>query len=86
MAQPILSDEIYVVVEIDGLLYLTRGAVLSYREFTQPLGVQRLTDEEWQQQLEKNPRKGEPTWMKRIIVPLNKKPEMNEEFFYSSGC
>ena len=53
---------------------------------TQPLGVQRLTDEEWQQQLEKNPRKGEPTWMKRIIVPLNKKPEMNEEFFYSSGC
>ena len=80
------ADEIYVVVEIDGLLYLTRGAVLSYREFTQPLGVQRLTDEEWQQQLEKNPRKGEPTWMKRIIVPLNKKPEMNEEFFYSSGC
>ena len=80
------ADEIFVVVEIDGLLYLTRGAVLSYREFTQPLGVQRLTDEEWQQQLEKNPRKGEPAWMKRIIVPLNKKPEMNEEFFYSSGC
>ena len=80
------ADEIFVVVEIDGYLYLTRGAVLSYREFTQPLGVQRLTDEEWQQQLEKNPRKGVPDWMKRIIVPLNKKPEMNEEFFYSSGC
>ena len=80
------ADEIFVVVEIDGLLYLTRGAVLSYREFIQPLSEPRLTDEEWQQQLEKNPRKGEPTWMKRIIVPLNKKPEMNEEFFYSSGC
>jgi hypothetical protein len=24
--------------------------------------------------------------MKRIIVPLNKMPEVNEEFFYSSGC
>ena len=80
------ADEIYVVVEIDGLLYLTRGAVLSYREFTQPLGEQRLTDEEWQDQLEKNPRKGVPDWMKRIIVPLNQKPQMNEEFFYSSGC
>jgi hypothetical protein len=80
------ADEIYVVVEIDGLLYLTRGAVLSYREFTHPLGEQRLTDEEWQDQLEKNPRKGVPDWMKRIIVPLNQKPQMNEEFFYSSGC
>ena len=80
------ADEIYVVVEIDGYLYLTRGAVLSYREFTQPLGEQRLTDEEWQQQLEKNPRKGVPEWMNRIIVPLKKMPEANEDYFYSSGC
>ena len=81
-----LADEIYVVVEIDGYLYLTRGAVLSYREFTQPLSAPRLTDEEWQQQLEKNPRKGVPEWMKRIIVPLKKMPEANEDYFYSSGC
>ena len=80
------ADEIYVVVEIGGYLYLTRGAVLSYREFIQPIDEPRLTDEEWQQQLEKNPRKGVPDWMKRIIVPLNKMPEVNEEFFYSSGC
>ena len=80
------ADEIYVVVEIDGCLYLTRGAVLSYREFTQPLGEQRLTDEEWQQQLEKNARKGVPEWMKPLLVPLNKLPEANEEYFYSSGC
>ena len=80
------ADEIYVVVEIDGCLYLTRGAVLSYREFTQPLGEQRLTDEEWQQQLEKNARKGVPEWMKPLFVPLNKLPEANEEYFYSSGC
>ena len=80
------ADEIYVVVEIGGYLYLTRGAVLSYREFIQPIDLPRLTDEEWQKQLEENPRKGVPEWMKRIVVPLNKMPEMNEEFFYSSGC
>jgi len=80
------ADEIYVVVEIDGYLYLTRGAVLSYREFIQSIDEPRLTDEEWQEQLEKNPRKGVPEWMKRIIVPLKKEPEPNEEFFYSTGC
>ncbi|MBR1503519.1 MAG: DUF3160 domain-containing protein [Prevotella sp.] len=80
------ADEIYVVVEIDGYLYLTRGAVLSYREFIQPIDEPRLTDEEWQEQLGKNPRKGVPEWMKRIIVPLKKEPKVNEEFFYSSGC
>ena len=80
------ADEIYVVVELDGCLYLTRGAVLSYREFTQPIGQPRLTDEEWQQQLEKNPRKGVPEWINRIIVPLKQQPVVNEEFFYSSGC
>ncbi|MBR4730868.1 MAG: DUF3160 domain-containing protein [Prevotella sp.] len=80
------ADEIYVVVEIGGYLYLTRGAVLSYREFIQPIDLPRLTDEEWQEQLEKNPRKGVPDWMKRIIVPLNNMPEVNEEFFYSTGC
>ena len=80
------ADEIYVVVEIGGYLYLTRGSVLSYREFIQPIDQPRLTDEEWQQQLESNPRKGVPEWMKRIIVPLNKMPEPNEEVFYSSGC
>ena len=80
------ADEIYVVVEIDGCLYLTRGAVFSYREFIQPVDQPRLTDEEWHEQLEKNPRKGVPDWMKSIIVPLKQQPEVNEEFFYSTGC
>ena len=80
------ADEIYVIVEIDGCLYLTRGAVLSYREFIQPIDMQRLTDEEWQQQLEKNARKGVPEWMNPLFVPLNKLPQANEEYFYSSGC
>ena len=80
------ADEIFVVVEMGGYLYLTRGAVLSYREFIQPIDQPRLTDEEWQEQLEKNPRKGVPEWMKSITVPLNKMPKPNEEVFYSSGC
>jgi len=80
------ADEIYVVVEIGRYLYLTRGAVLSYREFKQPIDEPRLTDEEWQEKLKENPRKGVPEWMKSIIVPLNKEPEVNEEYFYSSGC
>lgn len=37
-------DEIYVVVPVEGKLYLTRGAVYSYYEFT---NNKRLTDEEW---------------------------------------
>jgi hypothetical protein len=80
------ADEIYVVVEIGDYLYLTRGAVLSYREFVQPIDQPRLTDEEWQKQLESNPRKGVPEWMKTILLPLKKMPEPNEEVFYSSGC
>ena len=80
------ADEIYVVVEIGGYLYLTRGGVLSYREFIQPIDQPRLTDEEWQEELKKNARKGVPDWMKSILVPLNKLPEADEEVFYSSGC
>jgi len=80
------ADEIYVVVEIEGMLYITRGAVLSYREFDRPIDEQRLTDEEWQEYLKSHPRSGVPQWMEEIIVPLDTVPEPNEEFFYSSGC
>ena len=80
------ADEIYVVVELEGMLYLTRGAVLSYREFDRPLDQQRLTDEEWQEYLKSHPRSGVPQWMEEIIVPLDVTPEPDEEFFYSSGC
>jgi hypothetical protein len=80
------ADEIYVVVEIEGMLYLMRGAVLSYREFDRPLDIPRLTDEEWQEHLRSNPRDGVPQWMEEIIVPLETAPQPNEEYFYSSGC
>ncbi len=80
------ADELYVVVEIEGYLYLMRGAVFSYREFTRPHDEQRMNDEEWQQRLEKNPRQGVPEWMTPIVVPLKEAPVDNEEVFYSSGC
>ena len=80
------ADEIYVIVEIKGYLYLMRGAVLSYREFNRPVQEQRLTDEEWQEMLKKYPTRGVPSWMEEITVPLKKLPEDNEEVFYSSGC
>jgi len=77
-------NDIYVVVEIEGYLYLTKGAVFSYHEFNQPLGV-RLTDEEWQSLVENNRAPDIPEWMKEIIVPINP-PKSNQKIFYSSGC
>lgn len=78
--------EIYVVVEIGGYLYLTRGAVLSYREFCRAVDEPRMTDEEWQKSLKTHPHAGEPEWMKEIIAPVKGMPNDNEEVFYSSGC
>ena len=80
------AHEIYVVAEIGGYLYLTKGAVFSYREFQEDLATPRITDEEWQQQLQSQPNKGIPEWMKEVIVPLENKPLENEHYFYSTGC
>lgn len=80
------ADDIYVVIEMDGYLYLTRGAVFSYREYQRPTTEQRMTDGEWQKELKIHPRLGVPTWMNEITVPLPKAPEDNETIFYSSGC
>ncbi len=77
------ADVIYVNVEIGGKVYLTRGATFSYFEFVNPLG-DRLTDEQWQERLEKNDIPGRPVWMKPLI--MDKGPKANEEVFYSSGC
>lgn len=83
-----LADEIYCIVEVDGYLWLMRGAVLSYRETQRGLDILRLTDEEWQKNLETYPDEGRPSWMQDIIVPLKptEAPKANERFFYSTGC
>lgn len=80
------ANEIYVVVEVNGLLRLMRGGVFSYREFKRPIDEQRMTDEEWQQKLKDYPSTGKPSWMEEITVPIKVKPEDNETVFYGTGC
>ncbi|HAV43391.1 TPA: hypothetical protein DCX15_05185 [bacterium] len=63
--------EIYVIVEIDGRLKLTRGAVFSYYEFKWPMD-DRLTDEKWQEILEKGKEPPLPDW---IDVYFSKSPK-----------
>jgi hypothetical protein len=76
--------ELYVIVEINGDLYLTRGGSFSYYEFVQPLD-KRLTDEEWQEMLKNKKAPAMPEWMDAILVPGIVKPEV-KEVVYSSGC
>ncbi len=78
-------NDLYVVVEIQGRLYLTRGAVFSYHEFGRSLNDLRLTDEEWQKELKSKPRHGVPVWMNEIILPSTVLTD-NEAVFYSGGC
>jgi hypothetical protein len=77
------ANNIYVIVEIGGYLYLTKGATFSYYEFVQPLGT-RLTDEEWQKMLEDKKAPAVQEWMKGLII--DKEPKTDERIFYSSGC
>ena len=79
------ADVIYVIVEVDGYLYLTRGAVFSYREFHDAYDKPRHTDEEWQKMLETKPRLGVPKWMESIIAPV-KVPKDDDLRYYSTGC
>ena len=79
------ADVIYVVVEIDGYLYLTRGAVFSYREFHDAYDTPRHTDEEWQEMLKTKPRLGVPKWMESIIAPVKVQKD-DDLIYYSSGC
>ena len=81
------AHEIYVVVEVEGYLYLMRGGVFSYREFKQAFDQPRLTDEEWQEMLKQKPDTGKPSWMKEIMIPFKgEKPVDNETVFYGTGC
>ncbi|MEZ4937120.1 MAG: DUF3160 domain-containing protein [Crocinitomicaceae bacterium] len=79
-----LVNEIYAVVEIEGMLYLTKGATLSYHEFQRALN-DRLTDEKWQEMLKKGERPGIPSWIKEILYEEGA-PKGDEKVFYSSGC
>jgi hypothetical protein len=62
------ADEIYVVAEINGKPYITRGAVFSYYEFT---SEEPLTDEAWQSRLLSNNIPERPKWTNEITVETN---------------
>ena len=55
------ADIIWVVVEINGLLYLTRGATFSYYEFKEPISS-RLTDNTWRERLSSKQIPERPAW------------------------
>jgi len=73
------AHEIYVVVEIEGKLKLTRGAIFSFYEFSWP-SSDRLTDENWQSMLESSKAPEQPSWINyksnekksKVLLPLYK--------------
>ncbi|MCX6558211.1 MAG: DUF3160 domain-containing protein [Candidatus Aminicenantes bacterium] len=77
-------QEIYVVVPIEGKLYLTRGAVFSYYEFKQPVS-KRLSDEEWQKMLRDHEAPPLLEWTDMFRCD-GEKSEMPVTEAYSSGC
>ncbi len=79
-----LGNSLYVLVEIDGWITLTRGAVYSTYEFIQPT-QERLTDERWQQRIEEGDLPDLPNWIREILAPV-KPLEPAEGSSYSSGC
>lgn len=69
-----LGDEIYVIAEINGYPYITKGACFSYYEFKTG---QRLTDEEWQEQISAGRTQSKPIWLKELYsntLSLETKP------------
>lgn len=95
------AHEIYVVVEIDGRLKLCRGAVFSFYEFPWPIN-DRLTDEAWQNILERGKQPEQPKWInyklngyRKTPVPLYKPNELVpkhstdpgwKKIYYDTGC
>jgi hypothetical protein len=80
------ANDLYVVVEIDGYLYVTKGSTFSYYEHRVPLN-NRMTDEEWQEMLKKGKSFPLPAWMEEIIIKLDNELQPKVvEYLYSSGC
>lgn len=78
------ANAIYVIVEIGGESYLTRGATYSYYEFVRPLDKPRMTDEEWQKEIGQKGHPKAPGWLDAVTV--TREPRVDERTFYSSGC
>lgn len=73
------AHEIYVIVEIEGKLKLTRGAIFSFYEFPWEIS-DRLTDEKWQEMLNSGNAPAQPEWInyksnqnaEKNLIPLYK--------------
>ncbi|WP_044212502.1 DUF3160 domain-containing protein [Flammeovirga sp. OC4] len=95
------AHAMYVIVEIEGKLKLTRGAIFSFYEFPWP-SSDRLTDEKWQQMLENDNAPEQPEWInyksnhEKRLSPLYK-PNIEEVpdsstdpgwkiIYYDTGC
>lgn len=78
-------NDIFVIVEIEGYLYLTRGGTFGYHEFVKNLDT-RLNDEEWQKILETDEKPSLPKFLNPILYEGKQKPKTNEKVMYSSGC
>ncbi len=78
------ANEVYVVVPIEGKLYLTRGAVFSYHEFVHP-SSDRLTDEKWQEMLKQKKAPPPPDWIKSFMPGTTREEPLPREV-YSTGC
>ena len=78
--------ELYVIVPIEGKLYLTRGAAFSYYEFKHPVS-DRLTDEKWQSLLKTGKAPAPPIWTKNFLSSgAARKISAKELEDYNSGC
>ncbi|MFX0108710.1 MAG: DUF3160 domain-containing protein [Candidatus Hodarchaeota archaeon] len=58
---------IYVAIQVDGQVILTRGGIMSYYEFTHPMD-DRLTDEAWQEIIEQGEEPPLPSWTTSFVV------------------
>jgi hypothetical protein len=75
------AHEIYVVVEIDGRLNLTRGGVFSYYEFPQPEWIEYFQSEE------QKPELPQPSYIPTEIKDnVGKKEAGWYKLYYDTGC
>jgi hypothetical protein len=58
---------VYAICEIEGQVFLAKGAGFSYYEFLQPLSQERLTDEEWRDILDQGEAPDGPVWSNHFI-------------------
>ncbi len=69
--------EIFVIVNEAGNIRMTRGAIFSYYEFTQPI-ANRLTDEKWRQMLIGGKPPEMPEWVSSFMDVNQLQPEYDQ--------